>query len=121
MGQWRWIISTRGTKLTNIATQLALLTFEELKELSEAVHAEYLSRNVVRQQTAMRELRPGIFATFVGKGGRRVTVIVDKFNIKTVSCHEVVNSIELPHKRWKVSPTLLTVVSRESVLPRTIS
>lgn len=80
-----------------------------LRQLHNAVVSELNERQRMKARNAMRELRPGQKAFFINsRDGRRVNVVVEKLNSKTIGCIEL-RPDGTPNmlSRWRVSPTLL--------------
>jgi hypothetical protein len=66
----------------------------------------------VLETKAKLSLRHGGMAKFRNsRTGEMVTIVIEKFNPKTISGYEVKDGIHLRGRKWRVPPSLLTPVA----------
>lgn len=84
----------------------------ELRELNAYLVSIMRDRSTVKQMAAGRAFQPGDRATFFSnRRARNVVIVIERINQKSVSGHEVGDSMYNGTK-WKVTPSMLSACAR---------
>lgn len=87
---------------------LRKMSNEQLRELNDGICQVIRERNADRARSEMSKFSRGDTARFFSsKRGRHVTVRIDKFNTKSVSCTELDSDMKPTVFTWRVHPSLL--------------
>jgi hypothetical protein len=90
-------------------SKLNALSTDTLRDMNNHIVSLLRHRQAQKQMEAGSRLRIGGNATFVNRAGRKVTVVVDKINVKSANCTEIgPDGKRLETAKWRVAPSLLT-------------
>lgn len=90
-------------------SKLNALSTPTLREMNHHIVSLLRHRAAEKQIEAGAKLRVGGWATFVNRAGRKVTVVVEKINVKSANCTEIgPDGNRLETAKWRIAPSLLT-------------